>query len=254
MSEAVPSYHDLAGWYDALYEAGGKDYVAEARAVLEVVGELRGAPPGSLLDAACGTGRHLAVFADAVDEVAGLDVSPEMLAIAAGRLGPAVRLHEADLRTFDLGRTFDAVTCLFSSIGHVADADELDTAIAVMADHVAPGGVLVVEPWLTPDRVVPGGIRTLDSAETDEGVVARAVTSREEGEHLLVEFGWAVATTRGVATLEERHRLPLFTRERYLASVEAAGLTASWRDDVAALQTHRGLLLGHRPASAEATP
>ncbi|MFW5933555.1 MAG: class I SAM-dependent DNA methyltransferase [Actinomycetota bacterium] len=245
-SDDVPSYHDLAGWYDAINEAAGKDYAAEAGAVLEVIAELRGAGPTSLLDAACGTGRHLEAFAGEVDDVAGLDVSPEMLSIASGRLGADVPLHEADLRDFDLGRTFDAVVCLFSSIGHVADGDELDRAVTALARHVAPGGVLVIEPWLTPDRVRPGGMRSLDSAETDEGVVARAATSREVGGVLLVEFGWAVATTGGVATLEERHHLPLFTRERYLASVEAAGLVASWRDDVTALRTGRGLLLGRR--------
>lgn len=250
-SEDVPSYHDLAGWYDAINEAGGKDYVAEAGAVLEVITELRGGRPASVLDAACGTGRHLEAFAREVDDVAGLDVSPEMLAIAAGRLGAAVPLHEADLRDFDLGRSFDAVVCLFSSIGHVADGDELDRAVAALARHVAPGGVLVIEPWLTPDRVRPGGMRTLDSAETDEGVVARAATSREVAGALVVEFGWAVATTGGVATLEERHHLPLFTRERYLAAVEAAGLDASWRDDVAALQADRGLLLGRRTAGSQ---
>ncbi len=246
MTHQAPSYHDLAGWYDALYESTGKDYVAEARTVLATLHEVGGAAPTSLLDAACGTGRHLEVFAAEVGEVAGLDVSPEMLAIAAGRLGPDVPLYEEDLRAFDLGRTFDAVTCLFSSIGHVEDETELDSAVAAMAAHVAPGGVLLIEPWLTPDRVVPGGIRKLDHAQTEEGVVARAVTSREDGDHLVIDFGWAVATTGGVATLEETHRLPLFTRERYLAAVEATGLSAQWRDDVPGLTTGRGLLLGHR--------
>lgn len=48
--------------YDAVYDAVGKDYQAEARAVLERVAELRGSEPASVLDVACGTGRHLEHF------------------------------------------------------------------------------------------------------------------------------------------------------------------------------------------------
>lgn len=246
MTEPAPSYHDLAGWYDALYDARGKDYHAEAAAILALARE-GGATPSSLLDVACGTGRHLEVFAQHLDEVAGTDSSTEMLTIASSRLGAEVLIAEADLRTLDLGRTFDVVTCLFSSIGHVADVDELDRAVAAMAAHVAPGGMLVIEPWLTPDVVVPGGIRDLVTARTPDGVVARAGSSREDGEVLVVSFAWAVATASGTATLEESHRMPLFTRERYLQAVEAGGLEASWLEEVPGMGLGRGLLLGRRP-------
>jgi SAM-dependent methyltransferase len=241
------SYHDLAGWYDALYDARGKDYVAEARALLAVAREEGTDAPASLLDVACGTGRHLEVFRDEVAEVAGVDASAEMLEIAGGRLGQDVPLVEADLRSFDLGRTFDVVTCLFSSIGHVRDEAELDAAVASMAAHVAPGGTLLVEPWLTPGAVSDGH-RDLVTATSADGVIARAGSSRREGDVLVVEFAWAVATVGGVATREERHRMPLFTAERYVAAVEHTGLAGTWRDDVDGLGTGRGLLVGHRRA------
>jgi len=115
-----------------------------------------------------------------------------------------------------------------------------------MARHVAPGGTLLVEPWLTPDAVRDGGVRDLVTAHVEDGVVARAASTRQDGEVLVVEYAWAVATPGGVATAEERHRMPLFTVERYLAAVEAAGLTGEWRDDVAGLRAGRGLLVGRR--------
>lgn len=244
LGEAV-GYHDLAAWYDALYDARGKDYATEAAALLAVARE-DDRRPASLLDVACGTGRHLEAFAAEMDDVTGLDGSPDMLALAACRLDRGVPLVEGDLRDFDLGRTFDVVTCLFSSIGHVSDAAELDAAVAAMARHVAPGGTLLVEPWLTPDAVRDGGVRDLVTAHVEDGVVARAASTRQDGEVLVVEYAWAVATPGGVATAEERHRMPLFTVERYLAAVEAAGLTGEWRDDVAGLRAGRGLLVGRR--------
>ncbi|MFA9428987.1 class I SAM-dependent methyltransferase [Egicoccus sp. AB-alg2] len=248
LDQAV-GYHDLAAWYDALYDARGKDYDAEAAALLAVARE-DGRQPRSLLDVACGTGRHLQRFAAALDEVAGLDRSSDMLAIAGCRLDRGVPLAEGDLRDFDLGRTFDIVTCLFSSIGHVADADELDAAVAAMARHVAPGGTLLVEPWLTPDRVCDGGVRDLVTAQNDDGVVARAASSHREDDVLVLQFAWAVATPGGVATAEETHRMPLFTAERYLAAVEHAGLAGEWRDQVDGLGMGRGLLIGRHSGSA----
>jgi SAM-dependent methyltransferase len=241
------SYHDLAGWYDALYDARGKDYDTEAAALLTLARDA-GAQVRSLLDVACGTGRHLQAFSSEVADLTGLDGSAEMLELAAGRLGPGVRLHEGDLRAFDLGRTFDVVTCLFSSIGHVHDEGELDAAVAAMAAHVAPGGVLLVEPWLTPAAVGEDGVRDLVTARTEDGVIARAGSSRREGDVLVVRFAWAVASPSGVATREETHRMPLFTPDRYVAAVASAGLHGSWREAVPGLDADRGLLVGTRPA------
>jgi SAM-dependent methyltransferase len=240
------SYRDLAVWYDAIYDARGKDYGQEASALLAVAREL-GVDPRSVLDVACGTGRHLDALRDRVDVVAGVDASEDMLAIAARRLGPAVSLTRARFTSLDLGRDFDLVTCLFSSIGHVHDGEELDAAVAAMSRHVTPGGALLIEPWLTPDRVREGHV-DLVSAHTDDGVVARAASSSRDGDGVVLHFAWAIATPGAVQTAEETLRMPLFTAERYLAAVTAAGLEGEWRDEVPALGAGRGLLIGRRPA------
>lgn len=244
MTDVPSSYGGLARWYDALYDARGKDYAAEADALLEVASTL-GVHVRSLLDVACGTGRHLAAVAPRLSEVAGLDASPAMLAVARTRLDADVPLVEGDMRRFDLGRRFDMVTCLFSAIGHVADGDELDAAIASMARHVAPGGVLLVQPWLTPDTVRPGGVRDLVCATTDDGVVAPAASSRLDGDATVVSFAWAIATADGVHTAEEHLRMPVFTRERYLAAVVRAGLAPRWLDEEGEW-AGRGLVIGRR--------
>jgi dTDP-3-amino-3,4,6-trideoxy-alpha-D-glucopyranose N,N-dimethyltransferase len=243
----MSSYDSKASWYDALYAGAGKDYHDEATALLGVVAEL-GITPSTLLDVACGTGRHLQAFAETVAEVEGLDLAPGMLELAKTRL-PEVPLRHGDMRSFDLGRTFDVVTCLFSAIGHVRDASDLDAAIQHMAAHVEPGGVLLLEPWLTPDGVIEGGHRGLVHATTDDGVVSRASRSVLRGEVLLVEFAWAVSTREGVASATESFRMPLFTRERYLEAFERAGLVPVWRE-LAELRAQRGLLIGRKPGLA----
>lgn len=100
--------------YDLLYEATGKDYGAEATTLHGLI-QQRSPGARSLLDVACGTGGHL-VYLRHWYEVMGLDIDPGMLGEAQRRL-PGETFVEGDMRSFDIDKKFDAVVCLFSSIG-----------------------------------------------------------------------------------------------------------------------------------------
>src|SRR5919198_4612710 len=134
--------------YDAVYS--WKDYPREAELVHELV-QARKPGAETLLDVACGTGAHLAELRRRY-RCEGLDRNADLLAVARERL-PDLPLHEGDMRDFDLGRRFDAVTCLFSSIGYLMTVEALEAAVATMAGHLEPGGGLLVEPWLSPRAV-----------------------------------------------------------------------------------------------------
>ena len=122
--------------YDLLYEATGKDYKAETTTLHALIQE-RSPDARSLLDVACGTGGHL-VHLRQWYEVVGLDIDPGMLAEAQRRL-PDETFIEGDMRSFDVGRTFDAVVCLFSSIGYMPSEDDLARAVSTMISHLPPG-------------------------------------------------------------------------------------------------------------------
>jgi SAM-dependent methyltransferase len=225
--------------YDAIYAF--KDYAAEAA---EVRGLVQERAPGArtLLDVACGTGKHLAELR-AWYEVEGVDVDPALLAIARDRL-PGVPLHEGDMVDLDLGRAFDVVTCLFSSIGYVVTRERLAAACAALARHVAPGGLLVVEPWLTPDVFVPHHVGAV-FVDEPELKVARMNAPLVLTEPLVVEMHYLVGTPAGVEHLVERHELGMFTREEYVGAAAAAGLEAEWLDGG---PMGRGLVMGRRGA------
>jgi SAM-dependent methyltransferase len=78
-----------------------------------------------------------------------LDIVRENLR-SEGRQLPDVPFHLGDLIDFDPGRTFDVVTCLFDLIGYVKTLENVYRAAACMANHLVPGGLLVVEPWFAP--------------------------------------------------------------------------------------------------------
>ncbi len=62
---------------------------------------------------------------------------------------------------FELGKQFDVVTCLFSSIGYVQTVPNLRRAIQNMSDHLKPGGVLMIEPWFSRTQFLPNHVAAL---------------------------------------------------------------------------------------------
>jgi SAM-dependent methyltransferase len=204
--------------YDAIY-ASIRDYPQEAAELDRLIQERR---PGArtLLDVACGTGAHLEHLTGY--ELEGLDLDPEMLAVAQERL-LAVKFHEGDMADFDLGKRFDAVVCMFSSIGYVKTEERLRSAAAAFARHLEPGGVLVVEPWLAPDAWRD---RHVGSVFVDEPElkIARMNVAEREGNVSIVEFQYLVGMPDGIGRFSERHELGLFTVEQYLDAFRSAGL------------------------------
>ena len=234
-------FSESAAWFDAFYRT--KDYAGEAERVAALVRE-RHPRARTLLDVACGTGRHLEHLGRHFT-CAGLDLDPGLLAVARRRL-PGVPLAHADMTDFDLGRRFDAVTCLFSSIGYAGTVPALHAAIGCMARHLEPDGVLVVEPWILPEAWTEGSTR-VDVVEEAGRKLVRVAASRRTGMLTILRMHYAVAGDGEITTADERHELRLFTRDEYAEAFATAGLAASW--DPEGL-TGRGLLIGSRAGPA----
>jgi len=97
-------------------------------------------PIGRALDVACGTGRHSVHLAELGHNVVGIDTSPEMLAVARGRLG-ADHFVRADLHHLPLhDETIDLVVCALA----LTHSPSLHTPFAEMARVLRPGGHLVL--------------------------------------------------------------------------------------------------------------
>jgi SAM-dependent methyltransferase len=229
-----------ARFYDAVYSF--KDYAAEAQKVDALIQERK---PGArtLLDVACGTGKHLEHLRTRY-AVEGLDLDPELLAIARERL-PGVTLHHGDMVDFDLGRRFDAVVCLFSSIGYAKTVENLERALRTMANHLEPGGVLVVEPWLTPDVWEDGHLGAVFVDEPDLKI-ARVNLGDREGRLSRFVFHYLVLTHAGIERFEEPHELGLFSHDEYVSAFRAADLDVA--HDPEGLMG-RGLYVGCAPAA-----
>ncbi|GAA2780357.1 class I SAM-dependent DNA methyltransferase [Crossiella cryophila] len=230
---------ELADVYDAIYRGRGKDYPAEAAQVHELITD-RKADATDLLDVASGTGAHFGPFTELFEHVEGLELSEAMVRISGDR-HPAVTVHQGDMREFDLGRTFHAVTCMFSSIGYMSDQADLDRALAAFAKHLEPGGVIVIEPWWTPEKFLPGYVGG-DVVKVDGRTIARVSHSRREGDHTHMDVHYTVADAEnGIRHFTDTHVITLFTREQYETAFERAGCAV---DYVEGGPSGRGLFVG----------
>lgn len=98
---------------------------------------------GDTLEVAVGTGLNLPFYPDDV-RLTGVDLSPEMLALArkrAAELGRQVELREGDAHALDLDdASFDVVLCTYS----LCNIPDPERAVGEMKRVLRPGGKLVL--------------------------------------------------------------------------------------------------------------
>lgn len=101
-----------------------------------------------ILDLASGTGHFTARLADAGADVVGLDIAPNMVALAGAKF-PNVRFQEGDAEALPFeDSAFDAVTCCFGLL-HFED---LGAALAEIHRLLRPGGRLAFSVWCAPEQ------------------------------------------------------------------------------------------------------
>lgn len=147
MSEAadriVGLYDDKAeGWIaDRGRALGGHGKTVDEVGALEQF--TRTLPPGAhVLDVGCGSGWPWgAALIEHGFQVTGLDASPRLIAHAAETL-PKGEWIVGDMRTFDLGRTFQGLLVWYS-LFHLTPGDQRIALGRILA-HAAPGATLMM--------------------------------------------------------------------------------------------------------------
>ncbi len=235
-------YTQSAKYYDALYRSMGKDYASEAAVLRRIIDQRCRSGGKALLDVGCGTGKHIEYLREHYD-CEGLDIERTMLDIARNR-NPSVPFHLGDMMGFNLGKRFDGIVSLFGGIGALPNTARLDQALATFARHLRAGGVVIVEPWIRPADWKDGSVHALFVDDPDLKV-ARMSVSRRDGNVSILNFHFMVASSDGIRTFTEPHRLTLFTDDDYRNAFRKAGLYVEYEEPGL---NGRGLYVGYSRA------
>jgi SAM-dependent methyltransferase len=190
-------YRSVLPYYDASLEARG-DLPFWASMARRWGGQ-------GILELGCGTGRVTAVL-DGVAPLIAVDLLPEMV-VRARRRAPRAHLVIADLRAFAFSSLFTLVVLADDPMAHLTSAAERDEVLRLIAEHLQPGGRVVLEGLHRP----PGAAASVPPREVRTG----------DGESFTVEERWEPTAEEPVWQATYRYR-------QGASLTEAAARLRSW--------------------------
>ncbi len=135
----------VAEFYAQTYDASVPDWPGEIDLYRELATEAK-CKGQALLELACGTGRVAIRLAQDGIETVGLDLSPKMLEVARGKSKdiPNLRWVEANMCSFDLGRTFGLILIPGHAFQNLNTPEEQFACMQSIHRHLDGDGRLVV--------------------------------------------------------------------------------------------------------------
>ena len=141
----MDAYRDFAGIYDLLMD--DFDYPAWADYYMALIGQT-GAQISTICECACGTGSLTVHFAKKGLRVTGVDISREMLELAAEKArqnGVQVQLVCQDMARLSLPRPVDAVLATCDGVNYLTSLKRVKAFFDTAHAALKPGGVLAFD-------------------------------------------------------------------------------------------------------------
>ncbi|MFB4420682.1 trans-aconitate 2-methyltransferase [Streptomyces sp. QL37] len=168
------------GWYDRVFP-----HAAATRAAVDALAAFHPDPAWGTLEFGVGTGRIALPLSHRVGPVTGVDSSPEMLAALEKKASEGRVTGElGDIRTYRGDRAYGLIYCVCSTLSLILDPEGQREVIARAAEHLRPGGRLLVEAHNRPGIIAlhQGLARTtmfIPHPEPDTGIQMHATLMAE---------------------------------------------------------------------------
>ncbi len=221
-------YDELAKWWPLM--SPPSHYVEEADDLVPDLLAATTPAPKTMLELGSGGG-SLAFHLKRHFKMTLADLSEGMLAMSR-EINPECEHFQGDMRSIDLGRTFDLVL-IHDAIMYMTDADAMRATLRTVARHCRPGGAAVLMPDCVKEEFEPStdhggedgpdgrGLRfmdwTWDPDPNDDTFETAYTFVLREGDNVRVEL--------------DRHRCGIFPHATWMEWIGEAGFTPSSRRD-----------------------
>jgi SAM-dependent methyltransferase len=202
-------------YYDLLYshrnEEEAEQFISRLTALLQLPAQ------ADVLDLACGKGRHSIYLHSLGYQVKGIDLSEKSIAFAKQFEADHLSFEIADMRFFELNKSFDSIVNLFTSFGYFNDIDDNLLVLQRVKKHLKPGGLFVLD-YFNSELVEKNAHQSYTT--TKEGIEFH-ITKGIEGDFVVKH----ITVVDELHTLEFEERVQLLKVEQLKTMIQTAGLT-----------------------------
>lgn len=218
---------DLAAVMDCMQtQQSNPERIASLEAVLAAEGVAACAP---ILEVGCGGGQLLAALRGE-RPVYGMERAQTLADLARRRLGTGVVLEQDDLLSLTTPAPVGAVMCMRGAVGVWLDERTLTAGLRAIWNVLTPGGVLVIEPGVSPEHIRAGQAQMTVCDGVGVKIVRSAVV-RIVGRKLHRDDHWMVGRAhQGVAVMKHRHTQTMLTDVQLEHALTAAGFVVHHRE------------------------
>ena len=222
-----------ARYYDLMKSS--KNYQKESTQIIDILNH-SGISNGAILDLACGTGEHDR-YLKSKFQIDGLDLNEELIGIARVK-NPECAYYLRDMIDFEIDKSYDAIICLYGSVGYTKSLKNLSRMIACCKKHLKKNGLLIIEPWYSPDNWEANNIHTI-SVKTEFISITRMGIGNTDGD---IVFHYLIGENKkGVEYFTEMYEFGLFTHKELMETFHENKLNAIFMKNTI---QKRGLYIG----------
>ena len=197
-----------AEYYDLMKSP--KNYQEESIQIIDIL-NCFDISNGTILDLACGTGEHDR-YLKSKFQIDGLDLNKELIEIAKAK-NHECNYHIGNMIDFEIDKSYNAIICLYGSVGYTKSLKNLSRMIACCKKHLNKNGLLIIEPWYSPDNWKANSIHTI-SVKTEFISITRMGFGNKNGD---IVFHYLIGENeKGIEYFTETYKFGLFTHKELM--------------------------------------
>ena len=203
-------FEDYGRYYDLLYI--DKNYSEEVEYISKIINS-KNEGKKSLLEFGSGTGRHGVLLANAGHLVHGIELSAEMVALAAK--APGFSCEEADIKKIRKGKTFDAVLALFHVLSYQNTNEDVLSVFQSANEHLEIGGLFIFDFWYSPSVLGQKATTRVKRVSDDQLEITRIAEPEFHPNENRIEIKYSIyvneVSTNKTSLISEVHSMRHFS-------------------------------------------